>query len=91
VPPEECFVVKDAVSGIQAPRREGWAARPLADDEELLAAADPDVLVTSLDHVDLDAVAEGRWFRGARDRRRSRSTRGPSHGRSACRRRPGGL
>ena len=62
-----------------------------AHDEELLAAADPDVLVTSLDHVDLDALAEGRWLRGAPDRRRSRSTRGNSHGRPAHRRRPGGV
>jgi beta-phosphoglucomutase len=31
-----------------------------ASDEELLAAAEPDVLVTSLDDVDLDALAEGR-------------------------------
>ena len=93
VPPEECFGVTDAVSGIQAAEAGGMAALGLsrAHDEELLAAADPDVLVTSLDHVDLDALAEGRWLRGAPDRRRSRSTRGNSHGRPAHRRRPGGL
>ncbi|MGZ6701311.1 MAG: HAD-IA family hydrolase [Gaiellaceae bacterium] len=66
VPPEECFGVTDAVSGIQAAEAGGMAALGLsrAHDEELLAAADPDVLVTSLDHVDLDALAEGRWLRG---------------------------
>jgi beta-phosphoglucomutase len=61
VPPEECFVVEDAVSGIQAAKAGGMAALGLsrAHDEELLAAAEPDVLVTSLDDVDLDALAEG--------------------------------
>jgi hypothetical protein len=34
-----------------------------AHEEELLAAAEPDVLVTSLDDVDLDALAEGRLER----------------------------
>jgi beta-phosphoglucomutase-like phosphatase (HAD superfamily) len=49
VPPEECFVVEDAVSGIQAAEAGGMAALGLsrAHDEELLAAAEPDVLVTS--------------------------------------------
>jgi len=62
VPPEECFVVEDAVSGIQAAKAGGMAALGLsrASDEELLAAAGPDVLVTSLDDVDLDALAQGR-------------------------------
>jgi beta-phosphoglucomutase len=62
VPPGESFVVEDAVSGIQAAKAGGMAALGLsrAHDEELLAAAEPDVLVTSLDDVDLDALAEGR-------------------------------
>jgi beta-phosphoglucomutase-like phosphatase (HAD superfamily) len=62
VPPEESFVVEDAVSGIQAAKAGGMAALGLsrAHDEELLAAAEPDVLVTSLDDIDLDALAEGR-------------------------------
>lgn len=34
-----------------------------AHDEELLFAAEPDVLITSLDDVDLDALAEGRLAR----------------------------
>ena len=62
VPPEECFVVEDAVSGIQAAEAGRMAVLGLAraGDEQLLAAAEPDVLVTSLDDVDLDALAEGR-------------------------------
>ena len=61
MPPEECFVVEDAVSGIQAAKAGGMAALGLsrARDERLLAA-EPDVLVTSLDDVDFDALAEGR-------------------------------
>lgn len=49
MPPEECFVVEDAVSGIQAAKAGGMAALGLsrAHDEDLLAAAEPDVLVTS--------------------------------------------
>ena len=62
VPPEQCFVVEDAVSGIQAAKAGGMAALGLsrAHDAELLAAAEPDVLVTSLDDIDLDALAAGR-------------------------------
>ena len=64
--PEECFGVTDAVSGIRAAEAGGMAALGLsrAHDEELLAAADPDVLVTSLDHVDLDALAEAAGSEG---------------------------
>jgi hypothetical protein len=36
-----------------------------ADDEDLLGAAEPDVLVTSLDDVDLAALREGRLARRA--------------------------
>jgi beta-phosphoglucomutase-like phosphatase (HAD superfamily) len=67
MPPEECFVVEDAVSGIQAAKAGGMAALGLsrADDEDLLGAAEPDVLVTSLDDVDLAALREGRLARRA--------------------------
>jgi len=63
--PNDCFVVEDAVSGIQAAKAGGMAALAIsrADDEELLAAAEPDVLVTSLDDIDLSALAEGRLAR----------------------------
>jgi beta-phosphoglucomutase len=67
VPPAECFVVEDAVSGIQAAKAGRMAALGLsrADDEDLLGAAEPDVLVTSLDDVDLAALREGRLARRA--------------------------
>ena len=67
-PPEQCFVIEDAVTGIQAAKAGGMAALGIsrADDEELLAAAHPDVLVTSLDDVDLEALREGRLARRTR-------------------------
>jgi hypothetical protein len=48
VPPEECFGVTDAVFGIHAAKAGAIAALGLsrAGDEQLLAAAEPDVLVT---------------------------------------------
>lgn len=61
IPPAECLVVEDAPSGIQAARAGGMAALGIArlGDEPLLQAADADLVVTSLDHVDLAAVADG--------------------------------
>jgi beta-phosphoglucomutase len=60
--PERCFVIEDAVTGIQAAKAGHMGALGLAraEDEELLAAAEPDLLVSTLDDVDLSAVAEGR-------------------------------
>lgn len=62
VPGSECFVVEDAQSGVQAAKAGKMAALGLAraDDEDLLADADADLVVTSLDDVDLDGLAEGR-------------------------------
>jgi beta-phosphoglucomutase-like phosphatase (HAD superfamily) len=62
VPPRGCFVVEDAVSGVEAAKAGDMAALGLAraGDEELLAAAEPDLLVTTLDDVDVDALSEGR-------------------------------
>jgi beta-phosphoglucomutase-like phosphatase (HAD superfamily) len=62
VEPARCFVVEDAFYGLQAAKAGGMAALGLsrADDEELLAGAEPDLLVTSLDDVDRDALREGR-------------------------------
>ena len=59
--PEDCFVIEDAVSGVQAAKAGGMAALGLAraDDEDALAAADADLVVTSLDDVDLDGLREG--------------------------------
>jgi beta-phosphoglucomutase-like phosphatase (HAD superfamily) len=62
LPPQMCFVVEDAVSGVAAARAGGMAALAVAraDDEDLLAAAAADLVVTSLDDVDVSALAEGR-------------------------------
>ncbi len=64
-PPERCFVVEDAVSGIQAAKAGGMAALGIAraDDADALAGADADLVVTTLDDVDLEAVRAGRLTR----------------------------
>ena len=60
VAPEHCFVVEDAVSGVQAAKAGGMAALGLAraDDQELLAAANADLVVTSLDDVDVAGLGK---------------------------------
>lgn len=65
VPPEECFVVEDAATGVEAARAGEMAGLGLAraDDEEMLANAGADLVVTSLDDVSLDALARGRLDR----------------------------
>jgi beta-phosphoglucomutase len=65
VEPSAAFVVEDAVSGIQAAKAGAFAALGVArhDDEALLAGADADLVVTTLDDVDLAALAEGRLAR----------------------------
>jgi beta-phosphoglucomutase len=62
VPPEEAFVVEDAANGVQAAKAGNMAALGLAraDDEELLKEAGADLVVTTLDDVSLDALAQGR-------------------------------
>jgi beta-phosphoglucomutase-like phosphatase (HAD superfamily) len=67
IDPVSCFVVEDAVSGVQAAKAGAFAALGLArhDDEALLASADADVVVSTLDDVDLDAVQQGRLHRRA--------------------------
>jgi beta-phosphoglucomutase len=62
LPPEECFVIEDAANGVQAAKAGNMAALGLAraEDEELLEDAGADLVVTSLDDVSLDALAEGR-------------------------------
>ena len=56
------FVVEDAESGIQAAKAGAFAALGVArhDDEALLAAEHADLVVTTLDEVDLAGLAEGR-------------------------------
>jgi len=61
-PPETCFVVEDAVSGVQAAKGGHMAALGVAraDDEALLEHASADLVVTSLDDVDVPALAQAR-------------------------------
>ena len=60
--PDRCVVVEDAVSGIAAARAGGMAALGVAraGDRALLEAAAADLVVGSLDHVDIEALAAGR-------------------------------
>lgn len=62
VKPRDAIVLEDAVAGVQAAKAGGMAAIGIAraDDAELLASADPDIVVTTLDDVDIDALADGR-------------------------------
>jgi beta-phosphoglucomutase len=62
LPPADCFVVEDAANGVQAAKAGNMAALGLAraEDEELLAEANADLVVTTLDDVSLDALAQGR-------------------------------
>jgi beta-phosphoglucomutase-like phosphatase (HAD superfamily) len=59
VAPQDCFVVEDAASGIRAAKAGGMAALGVAraNDEELLAAEKPDIVVTSLDEIDVAALS----------------------------------
>jgi len=67
IDPRAGFVIEDAVSGVQAAKAGGFAALGLArhDDEALLADADADIVVSTLDDLDLGAVADGRLARRA--------------------------
>ncbi len=64
-PPQESFVVEDAVSGIEAAKAGEMAALGIAraGDADDLAAAHADLVVTSLDDVDLQHLAQGRLAR----------------------------
>ena len=58
IPPAQCLVVEDAPAGITAARAAGMAALGIArlGDEALLRAASADLVVTSLDQVDVAAL-----------------------------------
>lgn len=62
IPPEQNFVIEDADVGVQAAKAGKMAALGLAraDDAEVLAAAGADVVVTTLDDIDLAALSDGR-------------------------------
>jgi beta-phosphoglucomutase len=68
VSPEEAFVVEDAANGVQAAKAGNMAALGLAraDDEQLLADAKADLVVTSLDDVSLEALTAGHLERSGR-------------------------
>ncbi len=59
---ERCVVVEDAPAGIEAAKAGGMRAIGIArlDDAEMLHRAGADLVVTSLDLVAVDALAEGR-------------------------------
>jgi HAD superfamily hydrolase (TIGR01509 family) len=61
LPPSRCLVVEDAPAGIKAARAGGMTALGIArlGDEALLRAAGADLVVTSLDQLDLASLAEG--------------------------------
>ena len=61
VPPGRCFVVEDAVAGIQAAKAAGMAALGVARfvDEKMLGDAGADLVVTTLDEVSGAALAAG--------------------------------
>ena len=62
VRPADCFVAEDATSGVQAAKAAGMAALGVArlGDEQLLADAGADLVVTTLDDVSLRALARDR-------------------------------
>ena len=65
VEPRSAIVIEDASVGVQAAKAGGMAAIGIAraDDADLLAAADADLVVTTLDDVDFTAFRAGRLAR----------------------------
>jgi beta-phosphoglucomutase-like phosphatase (HAD superfamily) len=62
VAPEEAVVIEDAAAGVEAAKAGGMGAIGVAraDDAGLLSAAGADIVVATLDEVDLAALADGR-------------------------------
>ena len=62
IPPGHCFVVEDAASGVQAAKAGAMAALGVARaaDADLLAAAGADLVVSTLDEVDVALLSAGR-------------------------------
>ncbi len=65
IPPAHCFVAEDAPAGIEAARAGGMTALGVArhGDAASLRTAGADLVVTSLDEVTVDELAEGRMCR----------------------------
>lgn len=61
VPAPECFVVEDAGAGVEAAKAGGMAALGVAraNDAELLSRAGADLVVSTLDDVDVGRLKEG--------------------------------
>jgi trehalose/maltose hydrolase-like predicted phosphorylase/beta-phosphoglucomutase-like phosphatase (HAD superfamily) len=80
--PAGCFVVEDATSGIQAAKAGAMAALGVArlDGRELLVEAGADLVVSTLDDVEMAALAEGRLEerRAAAELRQRQTERPPS-------------
>lgn len=62
IDPPDCFVIEDATSGVRAAKAGGMAALGVAraGDADLLAAADADLVVGSLDEVDVAMLRKHR-------------------------------
>ena len=60
--PEAMIVMEDAAAGVEAAKAGGMAAIGIAraDDSDLLSDAGADIVVTTLDEVDLAALSDGR-------------------------------
>jgi beta-phosphoglucomutase len=67
VAPERAMVMEDAAAGVEAAKAGDMAAIGIAraDDADLLAEAGADIVVTTLDQVDLTAMGDGRLERTA--------------------------
>ncbi len=83
VPPESCFVVEDAVSGIIAAKAGGMAALGIAraGDSQLLSDAGADLVVATLDDVDIRALTDGRLAAAAVDPPRGHHRPSPTRNR----------
>jgi beta-phosphoglucomutase-like phosphatase (HAD superfamily) len=62
VAPEEAIVMEDAAAGVEAAKAGGMSAIGIAraEDADLLNSAGADIVVATLDEVDLSALADGR-------------------------------
>jgi beta-phosphoglucomutase len=67
VDPAAAMVMEDATAGVQAAKAGNMAAIGIArfDDHDMLVAAGADIVVASLDEVDIGALADGRLARSA--------------------------